>query len=252
MRKIRLIFSVALFFALCVPCFANEMFKTGVVASFYADKFHGRKTASGEKFNMYDYTAAHKTLPFGTILKVTNLSNGKSVNVRVNDRGPFAKGREIDLSKAAAIELDMITAGEATVSLEIVSDSKTEVASSTKTMTIEKKGKNQTSTTTTTKTTTKTASSNKAAEVAEKARKKEEQVASLKWDIQIGAYGKKDNAENMAKRLTDAGFENVVFQKGPSVIRVVIHDIPTDNVQQTLIDLEKQGFTDYFVRDRAD
>ena len=246
MRRFLTIF----FVFLCISAFSDELFKSGVTASFYADKFHGRKTASGEKFNMYDYTAAHKTLPFGTILKVTNLSNGKSVNVRVNDRGPFAKGREIDLSKAAAIELDMIAAGEATVSLEIVSDSKTEVASSTKT--IEKKGKNQTSTTTTTKTTTKTTSSNKAAEVAEKARKKEEQVASLKWDIQIGAYGKKDNAENMAKRLTDAGFENVVFQKGPSVIRVVIHDIPTDNVQQTLIDLEKQGFTDYFVRDRAD
>ena len=87
------------------------------VASYYAHKYHGRTTASGERFNMNDMTAAHKTLPFGTRVRVTNVSNGKSVTVRINDRGPFVKGRVIDLSLAAAKKLDMVNAGLAEVQL---------------------------------------------------------------------------------------------------------------------------------------
>ena len=231
---------------LCIGAFSDELFKTDVTASFYADKFHGRKTASGEKFNMYDYTAAHKTLPFGTVLRVTNLSNGKSVNVRVNDRGPFAKGREIDVSKAAAKELDMIEEGTATVSLVIVSDATSEVTGTAvaKKSTSKKKESKAES--------TSKKGSSRAAEIAEKARKREEQMSAMRWDVQIGAFGKIENAENMKKRLSEAGFANVVFQSGPSVTRVVLHDIPTDSVQQTLVDLENAGFTDYFVRDSAD
>ena len=72
------------------------------VASWYGPGFHGKKTANGERFNTNDLTAAHKTLPFGTQLRVTNERTGKSVVVRINDRGPYAHGRVIDLSKAAA------------------------------------------------------------------------------------------------------------------------------------------------------
>lgn len=71
-------------------------------ASWYGPGFHGRLTASGERFNTNDYTAAHKTLPFGSKVVVENLSNGEWIEVRINDRGPFIKGRIIDLSKAAA------------------------------------------------------------------------------------------------------------------------------------------------------
>ena len=70
-------------------------------ASFYAMKYHSRKTASGERLDQYAFTAAHRTLPFGTKVKVTNLENGKSVTVKINDRGPFVKGRVIDLTQAA-------------------------------------------------------------------------------------------------------------------------------------------------------
>jgi rare lipoprotein A len=87
-------------------------------ASFYADRFHGRLTANGERFNMYALTAAHKSLPFGSIVKVTNLDNGKEVVVRINDRGPFIKGRVIDLSLEAAKEIDMIRDGVTKVRLE--------------------------------------------------------------------------------------------------------------------------------------
>ena len=87
-------------------------------ASYYADKFNGRQTASGEVFNNLKYTAAHKKLPFGTMVKVTNLANGKSVIVRINDRGPFVSGRIIDLTRAAATTLGMLNAGTAKVSIQ--------------------------------------------------------------------------------------------------------------------------------------
>lgn len=106
--------------------FAQKAFKQTGKASFYADKFHGRQTASGERFDMYDLTAAHKTLPFGTYLKVTNLKNNKSVIVKVNDRGPYAKGRILDLSKAAAKKIDMIADGVANVKIEEVTNDKSE------------------------------------------------------------------------------------------------------------------------------
>lgn len=89
-------------------------------ASWYGPGFNGKLTANGEKFNMYKLTAAHKKLAFGTKVKVTNLNNGKSVIVRINDRGPFVKGRIIDLSKKAAQEIDMINAGHVPVKLVII------------------------------------------------------------------------------------------------------------------------------------
>ena len=90
------------------------------VASFYGRKFHGRRTASGERFDMNAMTAAHRTLPFGTRVKVTNPRNGKSVTVRINDRGPFSKGRTIDLSRAAAEQLGMVNRGHGEVVLELL------------------------------------------------------------------------------------------------------------------------------------
>lgn len=84
--------------------------ETGL-ASYYAESYNGKKTSNGEIFNSSDYTAAHKKLPFGTKVKVTNLSNGKTVKVRVNDRGPFVAGRIIDLTRAAAKKIDMLAAG---------------------------------------------------------------------------------------------------------------------------------------------
>ena len=86
-------------------------------ASWYGEQFHGRRTASGEVFNMNDLTAAHKTLPFGTQVRVRHASTGREVVVRINDRGPFIKGRVIDLSRAAAEQIGLIRAGEAPVVL---------------------------------------------------------------------------------------------------------------------------------------
>ncbi len=90
------------------------------LASWYGGKFNGRKTSSGEIFDTNDKTAAHRTLPFGAIVKVVNVENGKSTVVKINDRGPFVEGRIIDLSRAAAQDLDMVAKGVARVSLEVL------------------------------------------------------------------------------------------------------------------------------------
>ncbi|AZD06350.1 Rare lipoprotein A [Pseudomonas chlororaphis] len=95
--------------------------KTGV-ASYYGAKHHGKRTASGEPFNQHGMTAAHRELPFGTRVKVTNLNNDKSVVVRINDRGPHTRGRLIDLSRAAAQQLGMIRSGTAKVRVQAISD----------------------------------------------------------------------------------------------------------------------------------
>lgn len=100
---------------------AEEVLSSETYASYYGEAFDGRPTASGEIFDMNGYTAAHKTLPFGTLLEVTNLENGKKVVVRVNDRGPFVGNREIDVSKAAADSLGMLSRGIARVSIKVVS-----------------------------------------------------------------------------------------------------------------------------------
>jgi len=111
----------------CIPfnAVANGQRTQGLqgTASYYGGRFHGRKTASGERFNQNAMTAAHKTLPLGTKVRVTNLRNGETVEVKINDRGPYVKGRIIDLSKGAARKLDMLVSGTAKVRIEVVSKS---------------------------------------------------------------------------------------------------------------------------------
>ncbi len=89
-------------------------------ATWYGGKFHGHKTASGEIFDKHSMTAAHRTLPFGTIVKVTNLKNGRSVTLRINNRGPYGKGRIIDVSEAAARRLKMVSAGVVPATVEVL------------------------------------------------------------------------------------------------------------------------------------
>jgi len=89
-------------------------------ASYYADKFEGRPTSSGENFSNSGLTAAHKSLPFGTLVRVTNLENNRQVVVKINDRGPYVAGRIIDLSRKAAEEIDMLRQGVVEVKIEVL------------------------------------------------------------------------------------------------------------------------------------
>jgi rare lipoprotein A len=100
-----------------MPAAAQAFTQTGI-GSYYGSELHGRRTASGERFNQSAMTAAHRTAPFGTRLKVTNLSNGRSVLVRVNDRGPFVRGRVVDISAGAARQIGMHGRGLARVRVE--------------------------------------------------------------------------------------------------------------------------------------
>jgi rare lipoprotein A len=89
-------------------------------ASWYGGRWHGRPTATGEIYDQNSLTAAHRTLPFGTLVRVTNLVNGKQVTVRINNRGPYVAGRDIDLSRAAAAAIDLIEPGVAPVTIEVL------------------------------------------------------------------------------------------------------------------------------------
>ena len=108
---------------------ASQHFQSGT-ASYYAVEFYGHRTANGERFSNAAMTAAHKTLPFGTLVEVTNMRNGKSVVVRVNDRGPYSHARVIDLSKTAARQLGMHHTGTAKVKLAVLNKNKRELEDS--------------------------------------------------------------------------------------------------------------------------
>lgn len=116
-KKVLSLSLLAAMIGLTPPAFANV---GNGVASWYGPGFHGRLTANGERFNQHALTAAHRTLPFGTEVRVTNTANGRSVIVRINDRGPFSGSRVIDLSRAAAEAVGMIQAGVTPVTIEIV------------------------------------------------------------------------------------------------------------------------------------
>lgn len=119
--KTSLILSLVLWFSFAMNAQSIEVgySQTGK-ASYYANQFHGKKTASGEKYDMYAMTAAHPFIPFNSIIKVTNIKNGKWVTLRVNDRGPFSRKRIVDVSKAAALMLDMVKDGTVEVKLEVM------------------------------------------------------------------------------------------------------------------------------------
>ncbi|MFW5994547.1 MAG: septal ring lytic transglycosylase RlpA family protein [Spirochaetia bacterium] len=115
------VFTAVVAFTAVATASACESVDAGT-ASWYGGRFQGRRTASGEIFDTNEFTAAHRTLPFGTVVEVTNTDNDESVEVRITDRGPFVQDRVIDLSRAAAVELEMLEDGVAEVSVCIVSE----------------------------------------------------------------------------------------------------------------------------------
>lgn len=241
-----LILLISLFiFSSEAPLAALELYKTGVTASYYAEDFHGKRTSNGERFNMYDYTCAHKALPFNTILKVTNLANGKTCEVRVNDRGPFVASREIDLSKAAAVKLGMIGSGTTKVKLEIVKRgpnnklSQQTAASASKIMA--KLGGNSGG-----------SSSSGKAKTSATTKKQPKLTPGTYWDIQLGAFSTKENAKQFATKLSRAGFKNIVLQTSASkeITRVAIKEIPAEKVLSTQDKLSKAGFTEQALKKR--
>lgn len=242
LKKAILIF---FFIAICSNLFSLSLYKEKVTASYYAEKFHGKKTSNGEYFNMYALTCAHKSLPFNTVIRVTNLSNGKQVDVRVNDRGPFVVGREIDLSKAAAVKLNMIGTGTAKVRLEIVKmgqNTKLSIQTATKAKLMMAKLEGNSSSSTAKTSTSSTKISTKTVNRPD----------GTFWDIQVGAFSSKDNATKRAKSLKNAGFSKIAFQTVTStgVIRVVIKEVAAQDVPKIEQQLKNNGFYEYTIRER--
>ena len=250
MRKSVLFLIIAItVFIHTTPLF-SEVYKTGVTASYYAEDFHGKRTSNGERFNMNDYTCAHKSLPFNTVLKVTNLANGKTVEVRVNDRGPFVATREIDLSKAAAVKLDMIGTGTAKVKLEIVkkgADTKLSQQTAASAAKIMQKLGGGSSASSTSKSTTTSASKSTS-------KKQPKLEAGTYWDIQLGAFSSKENAKEFARKLSRAGFKDIVLQTSPEkgITRVAIKKVPASKVTDTQNQLAAAGFKEQTLRQRKD
>ena len=116
---------IAILFCLMFFCSCSRYITETGKASYYANSFEGKKTASGETFHQSELTAAHKTIPFGTLVTVKNMATGKIITVRINDRGPFVRGRIIDLSEIAAQQIDMLNAGVANVSIKYKKKKKT-------------------------------------------------------------------------------------------------------------------------------
>lgn len=110
----------AVWLCLLMPCGMRAQQTFEGMSSYYSDRMHGRRMSSGEVYDKNDFVCAHRSLPFGTLLRVTGVANGRSVTVRVTDRGPFGRDRVIDVSRAAARELDMIRAGVMRVRCEVL------------------------------------------------------------------------------------------------------------------------------------
>ncbi|NGP54146.1 septal ring lytic transglycosylase RlpA family protein [Thioalkalivibrio sp. XN8] len=183
------------------------------VASWYGTKFHGRLTSSGEPYDMYAMTAAHKTLPLPSYVRVTHLGNGRSVIVRVNDRGPFIGERIIDLSYAAAVRLGMQEEGTALVDVEIVGPG----------------------------TTAATAPAGKPAATATA-------VAGPVW-LQVGAFSDADNAARLEARLAEHGIGEVVTRQErrrlQTIYRVRIGPLASvDEIEGMLARVRALGFDD--------
>lgn len=182
------------------------------IASWYGQKFNGRKTSSGEIYSICDFTAAHKTLPLPSYVRVTNARNGKSVVVRVNDRGPFHEGRIIDLSYVAAIRIGLDKTGTAPVRVELL-----------------KSGENITS------------------EATEASRRESPRTENSDADVslQFGSFADKDNAKRLQDRLRDANFDNVELDKaevqGQSVWRVQLRALKNEQLAEIFEKIRQLG-----------
>jgi len=251
------------FLLLSAPAAAqSELLKLEAVASYYGAEFHGKPTSSGEIFDMNDLTAAHKTLAFGTILEVTNLESGKKVTVRVNDRGPFVADRELDVSKAAAEMLGMITTGTARVSIRRLSGP-TAGPQAAAPQAAAPAGQNaaavspQTAAPVTAAAAPQPPASQTAptgtattAAVPTTARPAAETPSGTGWRIQLGSFSKEDNATRLVIRLRKDGF-NPSFEKTETLIRVVLTGISPQELEGMRNKLETAGYTGFLVRQES-
>ncbi len=227
-----------LFISINFYLLSQQKFEQEGLASFYADKFEGRTTASGETYDHLKMTAAHLTLPFNTYIKVTNLENQKSVVLRVNDRGPFVKGRIIDVSRSAAEELDFVETGLVNVKVEIV-DSEIVNELVDQQINIESKSITQ--------------------ELINQVNDAENPYYSFDvklihpsgYGIQIGSFKEMENLAKLTEKLKTKYQKDVIVEvsqlNDAKLYRVIIGDFPTRNDAEEYKPNFKKEFPDCFV-----
>ncbi|MCK5153252.1 MAG: septal ring lytic transglycosylase RlpA family protein [Spirochaetales bacterium] len=179
-------------------------------ASWYGGKFQGRLTANGERFDTNMLTAAHKTLPFNTIVEVKNLENDKIVHVRINDRGPFVEGRIIDLSRAAASRLNMVGAGVAKVEIRIIEDP------------LELKDNED--------------------------HNLETGLKQHDWIVQVGSFSNNENARRVENILNDNDFFTQRELTSTGYIRILLKDISNNEIELVKSRLKDLGFPQILLR----
>jgi rare lipoprotein A len=247
MKKI--IFAIFTSFALAVLCSAQTeeavrgIFLQEGVASWYGGEFNGKSTASGEIFNDAAFTAAHPNLPFGTMLKVTNQYNNKSVAVRVNDRGPFVAARIIDISRAAAQQLDMIATGTAPVKIE----SLTEVSLPAKSVQIVKPALPPITQPPVFQSPT-VQSVDSYPEAVRFQPAIPEVYTGKTYRVQVGAYREIRYAEEAYKKLKNAGL-NPEYEKYGDYYRVVLPGLKQDDLTAVSERLSRAGFREAVLRE---
>lgn len=216
----------------------KESFSQTGHASWYGGKFQGRKTASGEVFDTNKLTAAHKRLPFGTRIRVTNTANDKSVVVRINDRGPFVKGRIIDLSRAAAARIGMLGSGVAEVEIEVVSS---ESAQPDDELPLPKPP------------------SKKDMELTREVEESSDDAREnpiytfpepASYTIQIASFADRNNAKNLHASLRKAGLDPSYEKSSSGYYRVVIAGIDPERLEQVKRRLAELGHTSVLVKEK--
>ncbi len=227
----------------------DDIFKAEATASYYGDEFNGRPTSSGEIFDMNAMTAAHKSLPFGTMLEITNLDTGKIAVVRVNDRGPFVADREIDVSKAAAKQLDMLGSGTARVSIKFAANDESDGTAQAARAAAKAAAQAETA--------ALTPSAAVKDQNAESTTPGAPQIAKdislarapsgAQWRIQLGSFASEQNAYRLVSRLRDDGF-SPAYEKTGNLTRVVLVGIADADLSATQSRLDGAGYARYLVR----
>jgi rare lipoprotein A len=203
----RLLWSAIITISTVISAFSQVGTQFSGVASYYGVPFHGRATASGEIFSQDSMTAAHKQLAFGTLLRVTNTSNGKSCVVKINDRGPFIAGRMIDLSKAAADTLDFIHQGLVTVVCEIIG-----TAPINRPLLASKSNKSVPVAKVESSTDKKPSKSNKTSTIETVRYEATSPDSTTFFSVQLGSFGVQTNAENLWRKVDGKYPEARVWQ----------------------------------------
>ena len=239
----------------------GEIISEETYASYYGEAFNGRPTANGEIFDMNAYTAAHNTLPFGTLVEVTNLENGRKVIVRINDRGPFVGNREIDVSKAAAAALDMLAYGVVRVSLRKIDPNNmgafTRTETSEKTINQEKASLKAEETNSRAKDLVKTKEQEFQASTDSTKNQnlvyvpaKASETEGVLWRIQLGSFKREENALRLVIKLRKIGFEPA-YEKTETTTRVVLYGIRPHELEKVKRVLELNSFNDYVLRQES-